>query len=262
VVWEDRNKLDKNQQAFWQAQVKGYRAHVKESIEAERKTAIDVYNHSMKTFDNNVKEDEAAQKLVREKEKDWLVQTKDVRAEQRDVRTTARTEQKDTEKRVSDLQKTQRDILKRQATILKDTKDPLSGQERPLSDEAAIEFEALTDQRKLAAGELDKILMATNPEYRAKRTEELNKPAVAPAPVEPKAAPSPAAATVKQELPASDLHGGGDADIPHASSATPVAAPKYKPHPNGKPLEVRRGKDGRLMGKFEDGSIAWLDEVQ
>lgn len=268
VVWEDRNKLDKNQRAYWDAQVKGYRAHVKEAVESERKTKIDVYNHMMKTFDNDVKENEAAEKRVKEREKEWAATRKE-----------DRTESKDTEKRVSDLQKNKRDILKRMGELMK---DPMGGAERAPAGSAEKEFNALSDQLEMINSESDKILMATNPEYRAKRTKELNEPAVAPAPVEPKSVPAPAAATVKQELPAYDIHGGGDADVARASSSTPAAAPvakvqpapvsatpqpktsapKFKPHPNGKPLEVRRDKNGRLLGKFEDGSIAWLDEVK
>lgn len=69
VTWEDRHLLDDDEKKYWSAEVKRYRAHLQDSLNSEKKTAIDMYNHMMNQFDNQAKEAEAARKLVAEKQK-------------------------------------------------------------------------------------------------------------------------------------------------------------------------------------------------
>lgn len=69
VTWQDRHLLDDDEKKYWAAEVKRYRAHLQDSLNSEKKTAIDMYNHMMNQFDNQAKEAEAARKLVEEKQK-------------------------------------------------------------------------------------------------------------------------------------------------------------------------------------------------
>jgi hypothetical protein len=252
AVWEDRNKLNKKQADFWQAQVQGYRAHVKESLEAERKTKIDVYNHMMKTFDNDTKEQEAAEKRVGEREKEWATQRKDASKE-------SLTEQKDTQKRLTEMQKDKRDILKRQSEIIKNNTDLTTGQ---LAKEAEAEFMELANQLKMINGESEKILMATSPEHRAKRAKE-SVPDRGLVPSHGGVVPGAGDSAPGKPQQGTEQPAGSPAKSPAAAPQAKATAEsaKYKPHPKGKPAEVRRHKNGKLIGKFEDGSIAWLDEV-
>ena len=68
VTWQDRHLLDDDEKKYWQAEVKRYRAHLQDSLNAEKKTAIDQYNFMMNQFDNQAKEAEAARKLVADKQ--------------------------------------------------------------------------------------------------------------------------------------------------------------------------------------------------
>jgi len=69
VTWADRHLLDDDEKKHWQTEVKRYRAQLQDSLNAEKKIAIDQYNFMMNQFDNQAKEAEAARKLVAEKQK-------------------------------------------------------------------------------------------------------------------------------------------------------------------------------------------------
>ena len=277
VVWEDRNKLNKKQADFWQAQVQGYRAHVKEQLESERKTKIEVYNHMMKTFDNDTKEQEAAEKRVKEREKEWA-----------DLNKSNKTAQKDDLKRLTELQKNKREIMKEQAEIIEKGTDLTTG---ALSPAAEIRFMELGEQLKFVKGEAEQLLMQHYPDYAAKKAKDVAgnagesvKPGAAPAGATASARPGAPAAkpTARQDLPVSALESaaaiGGTVDsqvMPDIPAGAPAPKPspkpdaeasgatkiKFKPHPKGVPVEVKRNAKGQLIGKFGDGSLAYLEEV-
>lgn len=69
VTWQDRHLLDDDQKKYWMSEVKGYRAHVKNGLDAERSQAINSYNQMMNSFDNAAKEQAVAGKLERDKRK-------------------------------------------------------------------------------------------------------------------------------------------------------------------------------------------------
>jgi len=62
AIWQDRDRLDKKQNAHWQNEVKAYRAHVKDEVDSEKKMLLDKYKNHMSNFDVNFKLQEAQQK--------------------------------------------------------------------------------------------------------------------------------------------------------------------------------------------------------
>ena len=70
VTWQDRHLLDDEQKKYWQSEVKRYRAHVKQALDAEKAGAVDMYNQMMNQFDNAQKEQEAIRKRERQQRQD------------------------------------------------------------------------------------------------------------------------------------------------------------------------------------------------
>jgi hypothetical protein len=255
AIWEDRGRLSKKQQAFWQDELKRYRAHVKDRVTSDRKTKIDYYNFMMKNFDNESKEHEARIKRQQAQSKGTTADAKDMR------------------KRMDDLQKTKRDILKRQGEIMQKATQAGASE---VPEEFEAEFLELAEQLKFINQEAHNILMKTDQNYRLKKTlpnetvaSHSNAPKAADL-VAPKPADQPKVVTGK--LPSQPPE-SSKADTP--SSRIPKVEPKkpketvegqefkYKPHPKGKPVAVRRDeRTGRLVGKMEDGSFVWLDELK
>ena len=245
AIWEDRGRLNKKQMEFWQDEVKRFRAHVKERVDSERRTKIDTYNFMMKNFDNEAKEREAALKRVQDQEKDFLSRRKDEAKN-------ARTEMKDMQARMERLQGDKRQILKRQAEIIREGTDLKTGE---LTPEAEAEFTELANQLKYVNTQTHKMLMASDPEYRTQQAAKN-----VPSEVQPshaKTQPKPQAAE-EEPKPA-----GKQPEVVRKKLPETADTGKYKfaPHPLGNPVEVRRHKSGRLMGKMQDGTIVWLDEV-
>ena len=243
AIWEDRGRLNKKQMDFWQDEVKRFRAHVKDRIESERKTKIDQYNFMMKNFDTEQKETEAAHKRVQEQEKDFLSRRKDEAKE-------ARTDMKDMQARMGRLQGDKRQILKRQAEIIKEGTDLKTGS---LTPEAEAEFTELANQLKYINTQSHKLLMATDADYRMQQVA--------------KNVPSETAASHAKTQPKPTEEepklAGKQPEVVRKKLPETAETGKYKfaPHPLGEPVEVRRHKSGRLMGKMQDGSIVWLDEA-
>lgn len=259
AIWEDRGRLSKKQQDFWQGEVKKYRAHLKDRVTSDRKTKIEYFNFMMKNFDNEAKEYEARTKKQQEQTKGTVTEVKDMR------------------KRLDDIQKTKRDILKRQGEIMQRATQAGSTE---IPEEFEAEFMELASQLKYINEEAHGILMKTDQNYRIKKTfpnETVKSHSNAPKAAD-LVAPKPAApGVVTKKLP--DQTGEPEPAQPAAtetpSSRIPKVEPKkpgqtvegkefkYKPHPKGTPVAVRRDeRTGRLAGKMADGSIVWLDEVK
>lgn len=259
AIWEDRGRLSKKQQDFWQNEVKRFRSHLKDRVTSDRKTKVDYYNFMMKNFDNEAKETEArAKRQAAQAEKEGKGTTTSV---------------KDMRKRLDDIQRTKRDILKRQGEIMQ--KATMSGATE-VPEEFEAEFMELADQLKYINNEAHQILMKTDSEYRIKKTPlaqaHSKKPTAADL-VAPKPKPSGEPAkpeTVKGKLPDQPAQPTSEPSsrIPKVepkkpAGSAPGPAPKYKPHPKGTPVAVRRDdRTGKLMGQMQDGSVVWLDEVK
>jgi hypothetical protein len=142
--------------------------------------------------------------------------------------------------------------LKRQAEIIKEGTDLKTGE---LTPEAEAEFTELANQLKYVNTQTHKMLMASDPEYRTQQAAK-NVPSEAQ-PSHAKTQPKPQAAE-EEPKPA-----GKQPEVVKKKLPETADTGKYKfaPHPLGEPVEVRRHKSGRLMGKMQDGTIVWLDEV-
>lgn len=253
MIWEDRARMNPKQQAAWDDEVKRYRAHVKEAIESEKKQKVDLYHFMMTNFDKDEKEAEAAMKKVQEREKAFVASKKE-----------SRTDQEHRQKMFDDLQKEKRDILKRQGEVIRNGQDP--NNPGALTPEAEAEILELGNQLKRINQRSSQFLMETDPAY---RTEQIAKgmgdvkPAHTPGAKGPEAASAVENANKPQvvrgklpDQPPEKPKGGKEPTYPQSQEVF------YKPHPAGKPVELRRNKTtGQLMGKMPDGSIVILEEL-
>lgn len=64
VYWGDRDRLDPQQQKFWDDTVKAYRAQIFNSASNLRKQRIEVYNHMLSKYSDEVHEQKAAESAV------------------------------------------------------------------------------------------------------------------------------------------------------------------------------------------------------
>lgn len=72
LAWADRGRMDPNQVKHFDNEVKRFRAHVAQGIDADIKTQINTYNNLMTRFDNDRKYYEANLKRVEAASKDLL----------------------------------------------------------------------------------------------------------------------------------------------------------------------------------------------
>lgn len=199
AIWADRQRLSKKQQDFWQNELRQFRAHVKEGVDSERATKIQMYQFMMGQFENQAKEEEARRKRMGET-------STAMRAEHREARLAQRSEQESLARMMTD----RRAIIKRQSELMTEGIDRETGE---MTGAAQMEFQELANQLK----SINQMMKADGSEKPVDKTSESD----------------------KQEFDQT------------------TAAPQFK-QTEGKPVEVRRTKDGRLLGKMADGSIVEL----
>lgn len=86
LIWEDRERMNPKQMDHWQNELSRFRADLKERVESDKKTKIDVYNNLMKRFDNEAKEQEAALKKIKARQDEWMKTQKAEKKEHTDLR--------------------------------------------------------------------------------------------------------------------------------------------------------------------------------
>ena len=96
VYWGDRDRLDPTQQKFWDDTVKAYRAQIFNSASNLREQRIEVYNHMLSKYSDEVNEQKAAEAKVATQSKAVLAEAKERRAEAREERS-VRTEERKVE---------------------------------------------------------------------------------------------------------------------------------------------------------------------
>ncbi len=256
AIWEDRNRLSPKQQAFWQDEVRRYRAHVKESVDSERRNKIEMYKIMMSNFDAEHKSAEAAEKRVLEREKAWMGRAE--KAEAASDKSAGR---------LTKLDQEERSILKRGAEILKDV-DPLSKELKP---EQVAEYRTIMEQLQGIKSERHTLKMKHDPAYQQQQAEqesERQKEAqqvrmkaggadekAAETPPQAAGSGTPSPGEVRKKLPT--------ADTPKSDKGVvAVGGFKVRAGAKGAPSEVRRHTSGKLLAKYSDGSIEWVEEVK
>jgi hypothetical protein len=228
VIWADRNKLDKNQQAYWQNELKRYRAHVHDRVASRRAAQVDQYKMMMGEFDAEAKAHEAAQKKREAKEKEWMEQTgKQKASEEKSIQ--------EATSRLRQIDQDERGILKRMTEIL-GAADPIKGD---LGDAQATEYETIAQQLHGLRQERHGLRMKVSPKYRAEQE-----------------------AITRDRQTADQQARTRAAEIPDEQ---PAAAKQSKPAPqdSGKPIAVRRSKTtGKLLAKYSDGTIKEIEEPE
>lgn len=238
LIWEDRRRMDEGQRKFWDNEVKKYRSHVKDMIESDKKTKVDMYNFATKQFDNEQKEHEAAAKKVAEHEKQF--------------RERYEKEQEKRTKGEQDRLKTMRDMAAAERSILKDMNQILKGDDNgKLTAEQSQMATILNAQLQELRQQMHGFKMQTDKGYRTKFEEEDRQrrgdagqsrvETNRPMPTEP-------GATGK----------GADKDKPKVAQ---VDGASVVVGPEGPPVQVRRLRDGRLAGQFADGTRRIVEEA-
>jgi hypothetical protein len=148
VIWEDRNRLDKNQNAFWQNEVKAYRAHLKNEIEGEKKSQVESYKQMMGRFDVEMKSQQAEQAQLQKRAEAF--------AGNQEKKVTS------AYKRIEDLKKEERTLVGGISRIMKAGKTP-GGTELP---EYLEEMKTLKKQLEENRQEKEQIRMAVDPTYK------------------------------------------------------------------------------------------------
>lgn len=225
VIWEDRNRLDKNQAAFWANEVKAYRAHLKDQIEGEKKSQVEAYKQMMGRFDVHMKTQQAEQAKLQKRAADFAGNA------EKKVSTAA--------KRIDTLAREERSIAGGLSKIMKAGKGE-NGQPLP---EYQEEFNTLKKQLEQNRSEQHQIKMALDPTY--KRNYEMKEKEKAQA----------AAASVENEKKAAEAKGQEErkkledvASEPHPKKGPPVQA---KMIPGGKGVRVYY-KDGSTEDRGPD----------
>jgi hypothetical protein len=131
LIWEDRRRMDKKQADFWDNEVKRYRAYLKEMIDSDRRTKIDVYNQMTRTFDNDEKEREARERRIQSVNKKFMDQR--VKDEEKRIKTVDQAK-----KDMRQAEKDEADALKQIATITKEGGDLSPDAQRALAAQEQI----------------------------------------------------------------------------------------------------------------------------
>jgi hypothetical protein len=238
LIWEDRNRMDEKQRQFWDNEVKKYRAYVKERVESDKKTKIDLYNQMTKMFDNEQKEHEAAAKKVAEREKQW--------------RERYEKDQEKQSKANNELLRTQREMATAERNILKDMNSIAKGDGGKITPEQSQMLQLLGQQLKELYQQKHAYLMANDPGYRTKQekeerarqsdTEQNRIETSRPMPADPGAKGKPAGK--------------------EGEKTAKVSGFNVKVGPEGPPLEIRKLRDGTLVGRYADGTKRIVEEAE
>lgn len=225
VIWADRGKLDKQQEAYWQNEVKRFRAHVHDQVSSRKATQIDQYKMMMGEFDAEAKAAEAAQKKREEREKEFRTQMEKQTAAEEKARSEGAS-------RLRQLDQDERTIMKRMTEIVASA-DPIKNE---LGEPQAAEYETIAQQLQGLRQERHDLRMRVSPQYREEQE----------------------AATRGRQT--SDQQARTRAAETHTAAPAAGKALAAKP-PAEKPVETRRSKaTGKLLGKFADGTIREIEE--
>jgi hypothetical protein len=272
AIWADRDKLSPKQQEFWQDEVKRYRSFIKDRVASDRGRKLDMYKHMIGQYEADRKEQEAAERRVREREKAFLGRTKDEAQAEKAARD-----------RLTRLDGEERRIMADMAKVME-----AAGASGTLDEASSARTQALGAQLQRVRGERHALRLRYEPGYREQEVKKgipselasSHRPAgeaaaggaapPRPKPWERAAAPAqPSAegpAVVRKKLPAAAPAG----DATKAAGAPGPADGKQEATVNGfrvrvgakgAPVEVRRHKSGRMLAKYADGTIEAIEEA-
>lgn len=156
AIWEDRERLNKNQAAAWQDEVKKFRAFIKEQVEGDKSHKKEVYKELMSRFDLDMKERDAQEKVKAERAKKWAEETG--KAVDRQAKTVDALKRQDNTLRTSELK-----IMQDMAKIIG---EGIGGKPKP---EFLATFTALDKELERIRAERDGIRLRLDPAYREER---------------------------------------------------------------------------------------------
>lgn len=285
AIWADRDKLSKQQRDIWDDEVKRYRAFVKDRVSSDRSRKLEMYKFMMGQYEADRKELEAAERRMREREREFRGWTKDQAQAEKAVRD-----------RMTRLDGEERRILADMAKVMEN-----AGTTGALDEAQAAQTQALAAQLQRIRGERHALRLRYEPGYREEEMKKVvpnemtaahrpaagatgaagddmgegatgagaatpSQPAPRPKPWErigqPPASPA-GAAPAGQTVARGKLPGAGEAAVvPAGKREADVNGYRVMVGPKGVPLEVRRHSSGRMLAKYADGTIEVIEEAQ
>jgi|GEM_PF-4083974 len=249
VIWEDRFRLNKKQNAAWQEEVKRYRAHVKEQIEGKVRHQKEAYKELMGRFDLDQKTKEALEKKKAEKDKAWAERTGKIQEKQG--------------KAMEALQKQDNTLRTAEMRIIQDmarmAAEGVGGKPAPAMMEAFI---TLQNELAQVRQQREQIKMRTDPGYRQAKMQQQNMDQldVSRQDVQPAEAAAPAAEPAGDKATADNSAPGTPDEIAKTKKlqvdVDKARALAKKPHPEkGVPVKAQFNKTtGEVKVTFKDGT--------
>lgn len=248
VIWEDRFRLNKKQNAAWQEEVKRYRSHVKEQVEGKKKFQQESYKELMGRFDIDQKTKEAEERKKAERQQKW-------------AESTGKIQEKQT-KAAEALQKQDNTLRTAEMKLIQDmakmVSEGIGGKPAPAMTEA---FSALQNELAQVRQQREQIKLRVDPGYRQAKMQQQNmdqldisRQEAAPATAEAAPEKTPVASKGKQKME----EGPGEIEKTKQLQIDVDKAKVLakKPHPvKGIPVSASYNKTtGEVKVTFKDGT--------